>query len=155
MSLISSTFSQLPKLLREFIIYGICGVGSLIIFSLCAEGCEWIYPAFVSEELPNDIRARNLLVYQIIAFFPANVWSWWSNRTFVFQGRKHSAWQELGLVFLIAAIAFVLSFGISTWLVARHGIPNSLAHFTLAIVSAIWNFLLRRFFVFGSTPALK
>lgn len=136
--------------IREFVTYGICGVGALTVFLLTTWLCQLIAPEHVASSLPDNVRARNLVDFQIIAFFPSNLFAWWSNRTFAFEGRRHSLRREISLFFGIAALSFVLSLAVPILLVRHLGVPNAVANISLAILSACWNFILRRIFVFGT-----
>lgn len=153
MQLLRDQFQRLPRVLRELIIYGFCGCASLVIFLITVVVCELIMPGYVSSDLPDAVRARHLMHFHLIAFFPSNIFAWWSNRTFVFRRseRKHGLKREVGTFFFIAAISFILSLFVPTWLIRSYGISNSVATLTLAFLSALWNFILRRIFVFGAS----
>ncbi len=146
-------FQGLPRVLREFITYGICGCCSLVIFIITVALCQFFLPEHISDTLPDSVRARNLIDFHILAFFPSNIFAWWTNRTFVFRRseKKHGLKREVSTFFLIATISFLLSLFVPTWLIHSFGISNELATLSLAFLSALWNFILRRLFVFGAS----
>lgn len=148
-------FHRLPRVLREFIVYGVCGCCSLVVFIITVSLCQFVMPEHVSETLPDPVRARNLIDFHIIAFFPSNIFAWWTNRTFVFRRteRKHGLKREVSTFFLIATISFLLSLFVPAWLIHSFGISNELATLSLAFLSALWNFILRRLFVFGASAS--
>ena len=144
--------AQLRIYVREVVIYGLCGFGTLFIFIAFVGLCEKVAPAHVAASLPEAVRARNLIDFQVIAFFPANLFAWWTNRTFVFRGKKHSLGKELLIFFTIAALSFVLGLIAPIYLVREYAVSNTVANLALAFLSACWNFILRRVFVFGGQP---
>lgn len=145
--------AQIRIYAREFVIYGLCGFGSLFIFIGVYFLCEKIAPGHVSESLPDSVRARNLIDFKIIAFFPSNIFSWWSNRTLVFRSTKHSLRKELFIFFSIAAASAVLGEIAPYFLIRSFSVSNEIAMATFAFLSALWNFILRRLFVFGGETA--
>lgn len=133
----------------QFLLYVGCGCGSLVILIGVTMLCEWLAPGHVAPSLPDNVRARNLIDFQIAAFVPANLFAWWANRTFVFKGRRHRLRHELALFFAIAAASFLLGLALPYWLVTEFGLGNALANLIFAWSSAIWNFALRRVLIFG------
>ena len=144
---------QLRIYAREVVTYGLCGFGALFIFIAVYFLCEKVAPGHVAESLPDSVRARNLVDFKIIAFFPSNIFSWWSNRTLVFRQTKHSLGKELTIFFGIAAVSAVLGEIAPYFLIRNFGVSNEVAMISFAFLSALWNFILRRLFVFGGESA--
>jgi putative flippase GtrA len=131
----------------QFIKYGIAGA--------IATGIHFLIFAFLNETvLPADIhqngsqRGWNFFWSFSIAFFLANIFGYFANRRWVFQAGRHSRFVEVGLFYVIAAIAFILGTPLGAWLVANFPLNEYLVYLIAALASVLVNFLGRKLIVF-------
>lgn len=134
--------------LVQFIKYGICGVGSLIVgqtiwFMLSA----WVWPALDSD-LPKEVRALHSTYNNIIAFFFGNLFAYITNSLWVFTPGRHHRVLEFIYFSLISTLGFVIGLAAGPMLIQIYGIHTLVAQLALVIVSALVNFVCRKFFVF-------
>jgi hypothetical protein len=140
--------------LVQFSIYGFCGVmatvvsvGQIMFLS------KFVIPAYEGmmvngAVITDELRARNLLYNNTIAFFTTNVFVYYMNVLLVFKRGRHHPWMEFFYFTLVNFICFAIAQIAGPWLVHRFGIPTNVAIFTNAVVAAFINFVARKFFVF-------
>lgn len=132
----------------QFIKYGICGVGSLIVgqtiwFMLSA----WVWPALDSD-LPKEVRALHSTYNNIIAFFFGNLFAYFTNSLWVFTPGRHHRVMEFIYFSLISTLGFVIGLAAGPMLIQMYGIDTLVAQLALVVASAMVNFVCRKFFVF-------
>lgn len=132
----------------QFIKYGICGVGSLIIgqgiwFALSV----WVWPA-LDPDLPKEVRALHSTYNNIIAFFFGNLFAYFTNSLWVFTPGRHHRVMEFIYFTLISTLGFVIGLAAGPMLIQMYGINTLVAQAVLVVVSALVNFVCRKFFVF-------
>ena len=140
--------------LVQLSVYGFCGllatvvaVGQVVLLS------KYVIPAYEGmivhgATITDDLRAKNLLINNTIAFFTTNVFVYYMNVLLVFKRGRHHPWMEFLFFTLINGGGFIISQIAGPWLIHQFGIPTNVAIFTNAVVSAFINFVARKFFVF-------
>ncbi len=134
--------------LIQFMKYGICGVGAVVVsqsifFALSA----WVLPA-LDPGLDKEVRALNSLINNSIAFFFGNLFAYFTNSKWVFTPGRHGRLAEFLLFTLVSSISFVAGIFAGPYLIYRYGISTWLAQGFMLIISALVNFVCRKFFVF-------
>jgi putative flippase GtrA len=133
----------------QFMKYGICGVGSLIVgqsiwLALSTKG-PW--PA-LDGSLPDTVRAMNSTWNNIIAFFFGNLFAYITNSKWVFTPGRHSRLMEFTYFTLISTVAFVIGLMVGPLLIKLYGIHTLLAQLLMISASVMVNYVCRKFFVF-------
>lgn len=140
--------------LIQLSVYGFCGVvatvvsvGQVVLLS------KYVIPAYEGmivngEPISHELRAKNLLINNTIAFFTTNVIVYYMNVLLVFKRGRHHPWMEFLYFTLINGGGFVISQIAGPWLIHQFGVRTNIAIFTNAVVSAFINFVARKFFVF-------
>lgn len=135
-------------------IYGFCGVLATVVsvgqVVLLSKHVIPAYEGMIVDGAPitDSLRAKNLLINNTIAFFTTNVMVYFLNVLLVFKRGRHHPWAEFFYFTLINGAGFVVSQIAGPWLIHRFGVPTNVAIFTNAVVSALINFVARKFFVF-------
>ena len=134
--------------LIQFIKYGICGVGSLIIGQgIWLALSIWLFPALDSE-LPREVRALNSTYNNLIAFFFGNLFAYVTNSLWVFTPGRHHRVLEFFYFTLVSLLGFVIGLSAGPLLIKMYGIHTLLAQLLLIFSSVLVNYVCRKFFVF-------
>jgi putative flippase GtrA len=136
--------------LIQFGKYGCCGVLALttqIIFYLIFTRL-W-FPASDSIGLEDDLRSRNQIIGNLLAFPFSNFVAYFTNRLFVFTPGRHSPWREFVLFTIIAFLSFIAGVLGGPYLVRIYGISEELAQLGFVVTSTLVNFVCRKFLVFS------
>ncbi len=134
--------------LIQFMKYGICGVGSLIIGQgIWLSLSIWVYPALDSD-LPKEVRALHSTYNNIISFFFGNFFAYFTNSKWVFTPGRHHILLEFFYFTLISTVAFVIGLLTGPLLIQMYGISTLLAQLLMLVSSVLVNFVCRKFFVF-------
>ena len=134
--------------LIQFIKYGICGVGALIVHQLIWGGCSvWLYPA-IDSAIPQDVRALNTTYNNAIAFLFSNAFAYITNSLWVFTPGRHHRVKEFLYFTLVSTIGFVVGLAAGPYLIHKFGINTIVAQGSLVVASVMVNFVCRKFFVF-------
>lgn len=132
----------------QFIRYGMVGVSAtaldLLIFTILS---EWVHPS-VDPSLGNELRAHKAGLNYTIAFFVANVYTYWVNARWVFVPGRHSKRVEFALFLGVSAISFGLGYLVLHHAISQYGTPTFTAKLASIVVSVLINYACRRFFVF-------
>jgi putative flippase GtrA len=132
----------------QFMKYGICGMGSLIIVQgIWLALSIWVWPA-LDPELPKEVRALNSTYNNMIGFFFGNLFAYVTNSLWVFTPGRHHRVIEFIYFTLISTLGFAIGLTTGPMLIQMYGINTLVAQMALAIVSALVNFVCRKFFVF-------
>jgi putative flippase GtrA len=132
----------------QFIKYGICGVGSLIVGqSIWLALSIWAWPALDSE-LPKEVRALHSTYNNLISFFFGNLFAYFTNSKWVFTPGRHHRLLEFFYFTLISTVAFVIGLSTGPMLIQMYGISTLLAQLLMLVSSVLVNFVCRKFFVF-------
>ena len=137
----------IPDTWLQFLTYSIFGAIATSILFLVYVTFEIFAPGYISSDLPTQERQTNLRVVMFIAFIPSNLFSYFTNRMFVFTPGRHSRAMELLIFTSISAISFTGGEIGKTYMVLL-GHPNWLAAFMFALCSALVNFATRKFLIF-------
>ena len=132
----------------QFAKYGFCGVASVLVHNIVF---LWLaldlFPAFEHSGLAPDIREKNSLIANLIAFPFGNIFAYWVNSIWVFTPGRHSKVREFLLFTFISFVSFCAGLLGGPVLISE-GVPTAFAQISLIIVSALVNFVCRKFFVF-------
>ncbi len=146
---------NVPPLI-QFGVYGLCGGLATVVFvGLTVYLSYHVFPAMdrmIVDGAPitDQLRARNLLINNTIAFAVANVVAYGTNILFVFQTGRHHPMMEFLYFTAGNAIAFLISQFAGPWLVHAYGLPTAAAIATSIFASVLLNFAIRKLFVFKS-----
>lgn len=139
----------------QFAKYGVCGVvGTVVLFAITMGLSATVIPAFEGmivdgEPITDDLRQRNLVINNLIAFPVANLATYILNAQLVFTPGRHSRAMEFGIFTLVAAIGFLAGLFGGPLLISRFGIPTVAAQGSLVVTSALVNYVCRKFLVFS------
>lgn len=132
----------------QFIKYGICGVGALVVHQTLLMICSLLFwPAFDSS-LPQEIRALHLMYGNCVAVLFSTVFAYLTNVVWVFQRGRHHWGKEIFYFVLVSLFSFTAGLAAGPFLVHRFGINSYVSQALLVIVSVMVNFVCRKFFVF-------
>ncbi len=136
--------------LIQFMKYGICGVGALIVHQTIWGACSvWLYPA-IDSGIPKETRALHSTYNNSVAFLFSNVFAYITNSMWVFTPGKHHRVKEFFYFTLVSTVAFVVGLVAGPLLIHRYGIHTVLAQLLMVVAAVLVNFVCRKFFVFKS-----
>jgi GtrA-like protein len=144
---------NVPALI-QFGVYGLCGGLATVIFvGLTVYLSFHVFPAMdhmIVNGVPitDQLRARNLLINNTIAFAVANVVAYGTNILFVFQTGRHHPLMEFLYFTAGSTVSFLVSQFAGPWLVREYGLPTAVAIITNIAASVFLNFAIRKLFVF-------
>jgi putative flippase GtrA len=144
---------NVPPLI-QFGVYGLCGGLATVVFvGLTVYLSYHVFPAMdrmIVDGAPitDQLRARNLLINNTIAFAVANVVAYGSNILFVFQTGRHHPVMEFLYFTAGSTVSFLISQFAGPWLVHAYGLPTAVAIMTNIAASVFLNFAIRKLFVF-------
>lgn len=134
--------------LIQFLKYGICGVGSLIIGQgIWLALSIWVYPALTSD-IPKEVRALHSTYNNMISFFFGNLFAYVTNSLWVFTPGRHHRVMEFIYFTLISTLGFVIGLSFGPLLIQIYGINTLLAQLMTVFSSVLVNYVCRKFFVF-------
>ncbi len=134
--------------LIQFMKYGICGVGSLIVSQgIWLALSVWVWPA-LEPDLPKEVRALHSTYNNVIAFVFGNLFAYITNSLWVFTPGRHHRVLEFFYFTLVSTVAFVIGLAVGPMLIQMYGIHTLLAQLLMIISSVMVNFVCRKFFVF-------
>jgi putative flippase GtrA len=132
----------------QFMKYGICGVGSLIVGQgIWLALSLWVWPA-LDPDLPNEVRALHSTYNNMVAFFFGNLAAYITNSLWVFTPGRHHRVVEFFYFTLVSTVAFVIGLAVGPMLIRMYGISTLLSQLLLVVSSVMVNFVCRKFFVF-------
>lgn len=133
----------------QFLKYGVCGGLAVVLYLGITFALVSVFPEWVAESLPDELRARHLVGLQAIAFVPTNIVGYLLNRAFVFTPGRH----RVGSEFVLFMVVAVISTGVGLWatdLVVRlMAVPNWMGTAASVVGSSLMNFVCRKFLVFA------
>ena len=137
----------------QFCLYGFCGVMALVLNLGIIYGLSYtLIPAAESSlingvPITNEQRGANLAINTSISFFIVNAFVYTMNILLVFKRGRHGAVKEFLFFTAVNSPSLIIPlFG--PWLVHKYGISNAMAIYPAIVVSALINFIARRFFIF-------
>lgn len=132
----------------QFIKYGICGVGSLIVSQgIWLSLSIWLFPA-LDDHLPKEVRALHSTYNNMIAFFFGNLFAYVTNSKWVFTPGRHHPVMEFVYFTLISTLGFVIGLSTGPLLIQMYGISTLLAQMLMIVSAVLVNYVCRKFFVF-------
>ena len=144
---------EVPWLI-QFGVYGFCGLLSTVVFvGQVILLSKYVIPAFdgmIVDGAPitQDLRAKNLLINNTIAFFVTNLFTYVVNVLLVFKRGRHHPFAEFFYFTMVNLVSFGISQVAGPWLIHQWNIPTWAAILTNAVASALINYAARKFFVF-------
>lgn len=129
----------------KYLIFGVCGLSIFLgIFALA----EALWPDFLNREiLAQGTHQLRMSLVLAVAFIPSSLFSYFTNRAFVFTPGRHSTSKEFSLFMLASTISFVGGEMGKQWIISM-GHQNFIAAISFAVSSVFINFLARKIFVF-------
>ncbi len=145
----------------QFVKYGVVGVmatavQTAVFYAFAATCLECLKPddwavkllCLPAADVSDSVRAVRFGIATAIGFIVANVFCWLMNRAFVFKVGKFSWWKEFCLFFGVSAMATVVAIALSSACIHWCGLMTTLAVFIEIAVSFLFNYFLRKFFIF-------
>ncbi|MEM0897970.1 MAG: GtrA family protein [Verrucomicrobiota bacterium] len=141
----------------QFCKYVTCGfAATFVLIGVSYALMYTVLPAFSGMTLANgdpvtdEIRERNNIYANAIAFIPSNFVAYFLNVAWVFEGGRHNRWKEFGLFTLISAISFFAGlFGGPKLIIGIFGLSTHLSQLSFMVTSALVNFVCRKFLIFA------
>lgn len=144
---------EVPSLI-QFGVYGLCGGLATVVFTALVVVLSYkVFPAMDhmlvdGQPITDELRAKNLLINNTIAFLVANAVAYITNVLFVFKTGRHHPVLEFLYFTAGSSVSFVISQFAGPWLVHHYGLPTAVAIATNIAASVLLNFAIRKFFVF-------
>lgn len=145
----------------QFIKYGIVGVASTLVqvvafYALASTALKCLAAddsmvqlfGLPSVDVTHSVRAFRFAVATGIGFLISNVFCWLMNRAFVFKAGKFAWWKELALFIGVSGLAMIIATLASSAAIRWGGMMTTLAVFLEIVVSFLFNYFLRKFFIF-------
>lgn len=133
--------------LIQFIKYGICGAGALIlhvtVFSLCSK-----FLFSTAQTLPDQIRGNHSIINNIIAFAFSNTFVYWLNTLWVFTTGRHHRVKEFLIFTMVNAPGAIAGTAVMAYLTSQLGWSTPMAFMGFVLPNVLINFLCRKFFIF-------
>jgi len=120
-----------------------------VFFALQAD--DWFVRVFnISiQELDNATRSRNSVKGNGVAFLISNLVAYLINIYWVFVPGRHNWFVELGLFYLVSAVAIVIGTVIMGVLIRRFGMLTTYAFCSNIFTALMINYGMRKFFIFS------
>ncbi len=132
----------------QFMKYGICGVGALIVHQTIWTACStWLFPA-IDRAIPKDTRALHFAYNNGIAVIFSTLFAYFTNVLWVFEQGRHHWVKELVYFFLVSLLGFVIGMEAGRELIRLFDVHSVIAQAVNVVISVLVNFLCRKFFVF-------
>ena len=144
---------EVPGLI-QFGVYGLCGGLATVVFAAVVFFMSYkVFPAMDGmivdgKPITDDLRAKDLLINNSVAFLAATIVAYITNVLFVFKTGRHHPVMEFIYFTGGSSIAFAISQFAGPWLVHQYGLPTVVAFLTNLAASILLNFAIRKFFVF-------
>ncbi len=134
--------------LAQFIRYGIVGASATVLHLVILTALsKWVYPS-IDPDLADEVRANRTSINTVIAFFIANIYTYIINVRYVFVPGRHHRAVELIAFLSVSALSLGLQILIIQVLIRGFGAPTWPATFVAIGLTAVVNYLSRRFLVF-------
>jgi len=132
----------------QFIKYGICGVGALIVHQTIWGLCSVYWLPAIDSSIPQEVRALNSTYNNAIAFCFSTIFAYITNVLWVFTPGRHGRVKEFFYFTLAGTVGFVAGIVAGPLLIHKYGVNTVVAQGSLVIASVMVNFVCRKFFVF-------
>jgi putative flippase GtrA len=149
--------TPLVQFLKYAIAGGIATAVHITIFHMVAwklfpalQPNDWFVKLFRVETMPEDdqMRARNSMRSNWIAFLISNMVVYLINIAWVFEPGRHPWFIELLLFYLVSAVSIVLGTSLMGWLIRRFGMLTTFAFGANLVTALLINYALRKFVIF-------
>ncbi len=149
-----------PKDLKgQLIKYAICGGLSTVVMVSILAILNVKYPLYVSKTQHNpEVLAYHTNVFNTIAFIPATLVAYFTNRFLVFTPGRYHFLLEFFIFTLISIISYIGGYFGCEWIIEKiessiqigtiQITPSLMGSATFAVSSALINFVCRKFFIF-------
>jgi len=137
--------------------YGFCGVLAVaaLVLGVMFFG-QWIPIVEPSEEalangaspLGDNLRAKNNVIANILAFPLSNLVAYGLNILFVFESGRHSRIKEFFMFTGVSFFSFMVGLLGGPFLISYFGIATALSQIGLVVTSTMVNFVCRKFLIF-------
>ena len=144
------------KLIRQFFRYGLSGVFALVVHNLIFYLLAYSYfpsvEGMLVDGMPirDEIRARNAIICNGVAFFFGNGVAYYSNATWVFMRGRHTVIREFTLFSMVSFASFLSAIFVVPFMISGFGLSTHTVQASFAVVLAATNFVFRKFVVFRS-----
>ena len=145
----------------QFAKYAVIGVLSTVVqtsvfyllastFLKCLKEDDWAVRLLhlPCSDAGDAVRAFRFVVATSAGFTLANLFCWAMNRLFVFEPGLYAWYAELGMFFASSAFSACLAMLICWVLIKYFSMMTSVALFVEIAVSLVFNFFVRKFFIF-------
>ncbi|MBO7482503.1 MAG: GtrA family protein [Kiritimatiellae bacterium] len=145
----------------QFVKYGVIGVMAtcvqVAVFYLMAATClkclaadDWAVRllGLPSVAVADSVRAWRFAAATVVGFCVANVFCWLMNRWFVFRAGRFRWYVEFLCFLSVSAVAMCIATFLSGVLINSFGLMTSVAFAIEVVVSFLFNYFIRRFFIF-------
>ena len=99
-------------------------------------------------ELDNNLRARNSMISNFLAFMVANLVAYITNILWVFEAGKYHFIIEILLFYAVSGLSMVIGTSLMGLLIKRFGLLTTYAFTTNIFTAVMINYVLRKFFIF-------
>jgi len=135
--------------LLQFIKYGFCGVGALIMHTVIFKLLLMkVWPELNDTAMDRWVRAKSTLTPTFIAFLFANAFVYWLNTKWVFTQGRHSVPVEFLLFTLVNLPGAAGGFLGQSALITFWNWPPMLALVGFVVPNVLINFICRKFLIF-------
>ena len=149
--------TPLVQFIKYVIAGGIATVVNVLLFYACAFK---LLPALDPSDavarllhigvamLSDNVRARNSMIDNGVAFIFSNLTAYLINIFWVFESGRHSRVREILFFYLVSGVSFVLGTSLMGFLIHHFGLMTTIAFASNAVVSLLINYVLRKYFIF-------
>src|SRR5262245_2645496 len=147
--------------LLQFVKYGISGsiatTTHILVFHLVAwklffalQADDWFVRLLnlPLQEVDDATRSRNSMKANVVAFLIANFVAYLINIYWVFVPGRYHWIVEVGLFYLVSAVAIVIGSALMGFLIRRFGVLTTYAFGCNIVAALLINYAMRKFFIF-------
>jgi putative flippase GtrA len=147
--------------LVQFIKYAIAGLIATAVHITIFYGCSLkLMPALTPDDpvakllhvhvglVSDNIRARNSIIDNAVAFLFSNLTAYLINIFWVFESGRHNRVREILYFYLVSGVSVFIGSSIMGLLIHQFGVITTLAFAANGVVSLLINFALRKYFIF-------
>lgn len=149
------------RFLRQFILYGICGVAATVVHVIIFHLSAWqLFPALESNDLAVHLlhlpiteidvatRSVNSMISNGIAFIFSTGTAYVLNIMWVFKPGRHNRFVEIGLFYAVSGISVLMGTGLMGLLIRLFHARTTYAFALNIVFSVAVNFLVRKYLIF-------
>ena len=142
--------------LLQFVKYGVCGVGALIVHMTVVYILGTTVFPFGEEVKDYNLKQTNTMINNSLGFLVSCAFAYLTNIKFVFKSGRHGRMNEIYLFFAISAVSFFAGLAavpLIFSLIVKHfpefeKYAQHFANLGFAVTSALVNFVCRKFIIF-------